>query len=73
MSVPTEREITVEPITNESSITDSSHQLFEAQGEWDLSKISYSKATITKWLEFDQLKYQVKSTGYEVQAIIKYI
>ncbi|XP_039545677.1 5-hydroxytryptamine receptor 3A-like, partial [Pimephales promelas] len=53
------REITIQPITNQTLITGSSHELFQAQGEWELLSINYTNSTITKWIDLDQLIYQI--------------
>ncbi|XP_039506084.1 5-hydroxytryptamine receptor 3C-like [Pimephales promelas] len=52
------REIIIRPITNQTLITGSSHELFQAQGEWELLSINYTTSTITKWIDLDQLIYQ---------------
>ncbi|XDV14185.1 hypothetical protein PO909_002364 [Leuciscus waleckii] len=53
------QEITIKTLTNQSWMTHSSQELFQAQGEWELLSISYSKATLFKEIEFDQLIYQI--------------
>ncbi|KAK7168429.1 hypothetical protein R3I94_002488 [Phoxinus phoxinus] len=54
------QEITIKTSSDENSIIHLSHELFQAQGEWELLSINYSKATLLKGIEFDQLIYQIK-------------
>ncbi|XP_039531165.1 5-hydroxytryptamine receptor 3E-like [Pimephales promelas] len=53
------QEITINPMSDQESITLVSHELFQAQGEWDLIDITHSRSTITRWIVSDQLIYQI--------------
>jgi len=64
MSVPTEKDITIMPMSDQGNIIYFSQELFQAQGEWELLSLKYSKDTLFRAIEFDQLIYQVQSTGY---------
>lgn len=66
MSVTTDHDITLEILTNKWNITSESKKTFQAQGEWELLDINYTKATMTKWIEVDQLIYQVYRAVYGV-------
>jgi len=68
MFVPTEQEITINPMSDQESITLVSHKLFQAQGEWDLIDITHSRSTITRWIVSDQLIYQVQSRTYGMES-----
>ncbi|XP_067309263.1 5-hydroxytryptamine receptor 3A-like [Pseudorasbora parva] len=55
----TNQELTINTITNQSSITDMSKEIYQVQGEWELLNISYTKATLDVGFEIDQLIYQI--------------
>jgi len=64
MSVPTEKDITIVPMSNQGNILHFSQELFQAQGEWELLSLKYSKDTLFRTIEFDQLIFQVQSPVY---------
>ncbi|XP_048008566.1 5-hydroxytryptamine receptor 3A-like [Megalobrama amblycephala] len=51
-------DIALDLLTNKWNITSESKK-FQAQGEWELLEINYTKATLAKWIEVDQLIYQI--------------
>ncbi|KAK9978253.1 hypothetical protein ABG768_020012 [Culter alburnus] len=54
------KEIIMDIITdNKIKTINQSKQLIEAQGEWDLLNITYTKATMNMWIDMDQLIYQI--------------
>jgi len=68
MFVPTAYDILIYPLSDSNIITYSSKELNQAQGEWDLVNITYSKSTVTRWIDLDQLIYQVQSRTHGMES-----
>ncbi|XDV14092.1 hypothetical protein PO909_002308 [Leuciscus waleckii] len=52
-------EVQLDVATDKASINLESKEIFQAQGEWELIDINVTKANMSKWIEVNQLIYQI--------------